>query len=399
MSRKYRLAIVVSHPIQYLGPWFRGLALHREVDLTVFFACRHGQQESYDDGFNATFRWERPLTDGYRHEFLPNLHPRPAPHGFWRLVNPSLWQRIDRGCYDAVLVMGWGFASAWLSVAAARAHGVRLLLHGESHDGRLTPRPPWKSALRSAILKRLIRQADAILAIGSRNADFYRSLGAPDERIFLAPYAVDNAFFLAQRERLLPRRAELRRALGVEDDRPIVVCSGKLIQRKAPLDLVRAFARLRGQIPAKLIFLGDGELYQAVDDLSHELGIAAQVRITGFRQQESMCEVYVAADLMAFPSHFDTWGLVLNEGMLFGLPVVCSSGVTAHHDLVVEGETGHVYPPGDTDALAALLRQRLLDPTGNRTMGEKARERILGWNFDRSVEATVGALRYVSRTS
>jgi glycosyltransferase involved in cell wall biosynthesis len=361
------------------------------------FACRHGQVDSYDTEFNATFRWKRPLTEGYRHEFLPGVHPRPSPRGFWRLTNPVLWKRIDLENFDVVLTWGWGYASAWLAVAAASAHRVRVLLLGESHDGSLAPRPPWKDVARRMILAQLFRQVDAFLAIGSRNREFYRSFGVPEERIFLAPYAVDNAFFTEYCDRLLPRRAELRRALGVEDGRPIIVCSGKLIERKAPLDLLRAFARVREEVPAKLVFLGDGRLRGALQSLSRELDVAEDVYITGFRQQDNMCEIYVAADLMVFPSHFETWGLVLNEAMLFGLPVICSSGVTAHQDLVLEGTTGNVYPLGDIPRLSALLRERLLDGEKTRAMGVKARERIQQWGFEQSVAATADAVRYVCR--
>ncbi|MFC1641296.1 glycosyltransferase [Myxococcota bacterium] len=397
MVRLFRLAIVASHPIQYMAPWYCALAADPAVELTVFFASQHGQQEDHDAGFGTAFRWARPLTEGYRHEFLPGVHPRSGPYGFWHLTNPSLWQRIHATRFDAVVAPGWAFASAWLSIAAARAHGVRVLLRGESHDGSQAPRPLWKRTARRAILGGLFRHVDAFLAIGSRNAEFYRSFGVPSERIYTTPYAVDNAFFSARRERLLPRRQELRRALGVEDERPVIVCSGKLIERKAPLDLVRAFARVRSEVPSKLVFLGEGPLRSSVEALSSDLGIRDDVHVTGFRQQDAMCDVYVASDLMVFPSHFDTWGLVLNEGMLFGLPVVCSSGVTSHYDLVLEGRTGHVYTAGDINALSAVLQQRLVDANGTRKMGESARQRVLGWGYERGVQATVEALRYVCR--
>jgi glycosyltransferase involved in cell wall biosynthesis len=266
---------------------------------------------------------------------------------------------------------------------------------GDTHAGSYSPRPFWKRAARKVILGNLFRQTAAALAISSPSAAFYRAFGVPNDHIFLVPYAVDNDFFTEQRERLLPARQELRRALGVVDSRPIIVSSGKLLDRKAPLDLLHAFAAVRKEVCSKLVYLGDGELRHDVENLARELGINEDVHITGFQQQDSMCKIYTAADVMVFPSHFDVWGVVVNEGMLFDLAIICSNGVGAHSDLIVEGETGQVYPAGNVAELARVLRIRLLDSEGSLRMGKKGRQRVLAWNFNRGVESTVKALNCV----
>ena len=88
--KRHRLAIVASHPIQYLGIYFRLLHQHPDVDVNVFFCCDHGQQASLDRDFATTFAWETPITAGYPHEYIRSLHPRPSPYGFFSLVNPAL---------------------------------------------------------------------------------------------------------------------------------------------------------------------------------------------------------------------------------------------------------------------------------------------------------------------
>lgn len=392
-SAKRRVALVTTHPVQYHGPWFRRLAASEGVDLSVLFACDHGTKPSFDAGFNATFAWDRQLTDGYRHEFLPNVHPDPGPHGFWNRTNPVLWRRLNPREFDAVIVFGWGFASALLAVAAARAHGVPVIMHSESNLGPIT-RPPWKSALRKTTLTALFRQCDAFLAVGSKGREMYLTYGAEAEQVFLANYCADNDFFEAERERLGPRRLDLRRALGVSDERPILVCSGKLFPDKEPIELLEAFAKVRREREARLIFLGDGPLRGDVERVAREHGIADDVVVTGFRNQRELGEVYAAADMMVFPSKRETWGIVVNEAMLFGLPVICSDQVTAHHDLVVPGETGDTYPSGDASALARLLSRRLADPVGMRAMGAKGLERIRGWSYDVATSHTVEAIEY-----
>lgn len=372
------------------------LAAHPAVELTVFFCCDHGQRATLDVDFGTRFAWERSLTSGYAHEYIPSIHPQPDPYGFWRLTNPSLWARLTRSGFDAVMPVGWGFASCWLAVAAAKAHDLRLLLRAESHLASWGPRPAWKSVARRAVLSALFRQVDAFLSIGTRNTELYRAHGVPDDRIFLTPYAVDNDFFLAHAARLEPRRVELRAALGVQDDRPIIVSSGKLIERKAPLDVLRAFAMVRRHIPAMLVFAGDGVLRSSVEALALATGVADDVRITGFKQQHELCEAYAAADLFAFPSHFETWGLVLNEAMLFGLPAICTDQVPAHADLVVAGETGEVYSAGDVSRLSEIMEAWLVDRAGTRRMGCQARARVKEWSLERGVQGVVDALASVS---
>jgi glycosyltransferase involved in cell wall biosynthesis len=392
MRRAARLAVVTSHPIQYQGPMFRMMADHPRIDPHVFFCCDHGQKPTLDRDFNATFAWERPITEGYAHEFVPSIHPRPAPYGFWPLTNPDLWPRLRRDRFDAVLLVGWGFASQWIAAAAARAHGLPILLRGESGADAWMPRPAWKEAVRSLVLGAFFRRVDAFLAIGTHNAELYRSLGVPDDRIFLSPYSVDNGYFARLADAARSKRRQLRERLGVRDDRPIVVTSGKLIARKAPLDLLRAFVRARARVPSKLVFLGDGELRAEVTALAATAGLGDDVVVTGFRQQAELGDVYAAADLFVLPTRFETWGLVINEAMLFSLPVVCTDRAPAHRDLIEPGVTGDVYPAGDVDALAALLELRLADVRRLATMGEAARLRFSGWSLERCVDGVAVAL-------
>lgn len=394
MSDKQRLAVVTSHIIQYQGPLFRLLAAHPNVDLKVFFCTEHGMRDAYDAGFNTTFTWSRPLTEGYEFEVLRNLSPKPVPDHFWAGINPSLVQHLRPDRFNAVLVLGWSMASDWLAARIAKHQGLSLLVRAESNAGSYEPRNPLKQAVREAVVSTFCRQADALLPIGSRNRAFYRALGIPDEDLFLAPYAVDNDFFDSHRERLAPERAALRRALGVEDERPIVVVSGKLIPRKAPLDVVEAYARIRERCRAHIIFAGDGPLRGDLEARAAQLGVAEDILVTGFKQQESLCELYVAADLFAFPTRFETWGLVLNEAMIFGLPVICAHEASGSEDLVRAGETGDLYHSGDLEALAHLLQARLSDPPAMKRMGEAGRALIATWNFQRSVDSIVDALRH-----
>ena len=100
---------------------------------------------------------------------------------------------------------------------------------------------PWA---RAWVLPRLFRRCAAFLTQGTRNAEFYRSYGAPEEKLFLVPHAVDNDFFQQQHAALRPQRSELRRRLGLPDDAVLLLYAGRLAPEKRLGDLLEAVRRL-----------------------------------------------------------------------------------------------------------------------------------------------------------
>ena len=136
----------------------------------------------------------------------------------------------------------------------------------------------------------------------------------------------------------------------------------KLQPWKGPLDVLEAFAR--ANVPnSYLVFAGDGPLRTSIEQRACELGVSERVRILGFVNQSQLPSVYCAADLLVLPSLYEPFGFVVNEAMLCGCPAAVSDRVGAKYDLVRQGETGYVFPAGDVDALAAILRDVLSDPT------------------------------------
>src|SRR5437899_2901678 len=132
-SRPFRLAVLASHPIQYQAPLYRALAARHEIDLTVFFYSDWGLKAYRDDGFGQEVKWDVPLLEGYRSEFLPNISPRSGISKFWGLINPAVVQRLRKGNFDAVWVHGWAISTDWLAMFTAFATGIPVLLRGETN--------------------------------------------------------------------------------------------------------------------------------------------------------------------------------------------------------------------------------------------------------------------------
>ena len=397
-----RLAIFTSHPIQYQAPLFRALAASGSIAPTVYFGSRHGAEVAVDVGFGTAFKWDVPLLDGYEHEFLPNHARKPDVSRFRgvRLSRPEAL--LANGNYDAVLVCGWQTLAHIQMIRAAWNVGLPVLLRGDSTLQRLAAagtrglarRVMWLPA-RQRLYTAAFRRVAGFLVVGSRNLAYYRSFGVGDDKLFWAPAGVDNDWFALPERARLDARARVRSQLGLDGQAIVFASSAKLIARKRPLDLVHAVAKLRAQgVGAHALFIGDGEQHAEIEQRAAQLGIAGATTIAGFVNQRELPDWYAAADALVLPSDSrETWGLVVNEAMAAGLPVVVSDAAGCSVDLVQPGENGFTYRCGDVEALTGRLAAvATLGSEGRRAFGERSRELVKGFSLNVTVDATVQAL-------
>ena len=397
-----RLAIFTSHPIQYQAPLFRALAASEVIEPTVYFGSRHGVDVAMDAGFGQAFRWDVPLLDGYEHAFLPNTASKPDVSRFTGVRLSGADELLGRGNHDALLLLGWQTFAHVQMLRAAWHLGLPVILRGESTLQRTLGRGAGASARRTVWLpvrQRLYHAAfarvDAFLVIGSRNREYYRSFGVPDEKLFWAPYAVDNERFALPSSDRTAARARIRSRLGVGPDAIVVASSAKLIERKRPLDLVDAVAELRARaIDAHALFIGDGEERPGIEQRASARGIRSAVTIAGFVNQQELPSWYAAADTLVLPSDSrETWGLVVNEAMAAGLPVVVSDAAGCSPDLVRDGENGFIYACGNVAALADRLASiAALGPGGRSDFGNRSRDIVKQFGIDAAVRATEAAV-------
>ena len=249
----FRVAYLVSHPIQYQVPLLRRLSAEPEIDLAVYYMDDMGARRYFDWEFGSAVQWDLPLLDGYAWHVLPNRSPLAASDHFLRYVHPSVLGTLRAERWDALIVHGYAHATEWLSFLAAWTIGTPLFLRGESN--LLGSRPRWIRTAKRVVLGGLLRRIRGALAIGARNREFYRAFGVPDERIFQVPYAVDNQHFMAEAARLAPSRDAVRARIGVPPGVPVALYAGSVCQRTAPparpAGRRSARARRRARAPAE----------------------------------------------------------------------------------------------------------------------------------------------------
>lgn len=384
-----RLVIVETHPIQYKAPLFRRLAADPGIDLTVLFAMIPDAAQQ-GAGFDTAFEWDAPLRDGYRSEVLENRAEHPSVTAFSGCDTPGMAARLRQLRPDAVLVNGWVAKTCLQALRACRRLGIPCMVRGEAN--LLRSRAVWKHLAHRILL----RQYSAVLAIGSANRDFYRFHQYPEDRIFSAPYAVDNVWFAAQAADRSSCRGALRTAFGLAPDATVFLFAGKLENKKRPLDLLKALSLLPPESAARaqILVAGDGPLRSTCEGVARDQRLP--VAFAGFLNQSRLPDAYAAADCLVLPSDAgETWGLVVNEAMASGLPAIVSDQVGCHPDLILPGKTGRVFPCGDLSSLAHRLAEMANDPARCRDMGCTAQSHVSAYSVDTATAGIVAALRFL----
>jgi glycosyltransferase involved in cell wall biosynthesis len=172
----------------------------------------------------------------------------------------------------------------------------------------------------------------------------------------------------------------------------VILFSAKLQSWKRPFDLLQAFAKAM-ITNALLVFVGEGPLKEQLESEANVLGVARRVRFLGFVNQGMLPSVYRSADLMVLPSEYEPFGVVVNEAMCCGCPVVASDRVGAARDLVAPTEAGFVYRCGDTEALAAILRRVAIDGRLLESVARSCLAHMQTWSPEHNIAATITAIR------
>lgn len=353
MSAPIRLTVVLTHPIQYMSPWFRWIAAHcPELQVTVVYGANPTPEQQGVE-FGSAISWDVDLLGGYAHRvLLPAVPGRSfGSESFTGIDSREVDAAIRATNPDAVLVPGWHSRLYLRAVAAARRRGVPVLYRGDTNletGPRGLRRVVWTMRTRA-----LLRLFDGYLSVGTRASEYLRHHGVVDPLIARSPAAVDVDFFEAGRRAMdAAARQALRAAWGATSADFVVLFAGKFVPRKRPADVIDAVARL--EAPAVAVMAGAGPLEAALRERAAASG--ARVSWPGFLNQAAMRDALCAADCLVLPSGWgETWGLVVNESLASGTPAVVSEHVGCAPDLIVPGSTGETAPVGNSRALAAAL--------------------------------------------
>jgi glycosyltransferase involved in cell wall biosynthesis len=375
-----RLVLVTEIIAPYRIPVFNALARRAEIDLHVIFLSET----------DSSLRQWRVYSDEIRfsYEVLPSWRWRAGKNNF--LINRGLWSALDRRKPEVIICGGYNYLASWQTLLWARRNRVKFVLWSESNINDARSGKALVEVLKSFFL----RKCDRFVVPGKASAEYLQAFGISHGSIVTAPNAVDNNFFEVESAKARTRAAEIRGKL--ELPLRFILFVGRLVPEKGIFDLLSAYSGLEPDIRSEvgLVFAGNGisrsELVLRAKNIS-----PGKICFPGFAQREELAALYALAELLVLPTHSDTWGLVVNEAMACGLPIVASNVAGCVADLVEDEWNGSVVPPHDNNALSGAIRSVLCQPGLRQSMAVHSLERIQNY----SPEACAAGLAVAAMTS
>jgi glycosyltransferase involved in cell wall biosynthesis len=359
MSR--RVVIITEIIAPYRIAVFNALAQRAGIDLHVIFLAENDRTQRQWLVYKDEIR--------FSYQVLRSWRQRVGRHCF--LLNWGAKTALQRAAPDFIVCGGYNYVAAWKAMAWARQNSVPFCLWAESTNKDLRSRHAWTEFLKT----RFLRGCDSFVVPGKSSAEYLRTYGVPEEVILTAPNAVDTQFFAERAAEIRADAERHRQVLGLPDR--FFLFAGRLVREKGIFDLLSAYAALAPEIRTEmgLVFVGDGDARSPLVKRATTINPGA-IQVLGFAHRERLAAYYALADVFVFPTHTDPWGLVVNEAMACGLPVISSDAAGCASDLVKDGWNGRVVSSGDIAQLTSAMDELACDAETRALMSERSRERI-----------------------
>jgi glycosyltransferase involved in cell wall biosynthesis len=361
---KRRLVILTEIISPYRIPLFNQLAVDEDTELHVIFLAETDPKLRQWRVYKEEIR--------FSYEVLPSWRARWGRHNV--LLNRGVPRALAAARPDVLLCGGYNYVASWQALRWARNHRVPFLLWSESNlqDSRQGRR------FTELLKRKFLGMCDAFVVPGESAAEYLRAHNIPQSLIFTAPNAVDNDRFAAGATVARENAAALRLKLGLPECYFLFV--GRLVPEKGVFDLLSAYAKLDACIRERvgLVFVGDGESRRRLEKQALSAS-AGKVIFAGFAQRDELPAYYALARALILPTHTDPWGLVVNEAMACGLPVILSRAAGCANDLLKEGWNGFSISAADIGALEHSMK-KMVSPQLANAMGVNSSQQILQYS-------------------
>src|SRR6266581_2024605 len=280
----------------------------------------------------------------------------------------AFWSALEQANPDVVAVNGWNDFGSLAAANCCVRRGIPMVVMSESAR-QDEPRTWWKEMIK----RRVVGVYSAALVGGQRHVEYLVELGMPRDRIFTGYDVVDNAYFRRRAEEVRSQKSDVRKQYGLSEN--YFLASARFIEKKNLPTLIRAYAAYRqkseasGNPPWDVVLLGDGPLREALNSQLSTLNLHAHVHLPGFKPYDELPVYYALAKAFVHASTTEQWGLVVNEAVASGLPVIVSDRCGCVPELV--RGNGFTFDPIDERELPSrLLQIASLSDDERRSLGD-----------------------------
>jgi len=377
-----KLVILTEIIAPYRIPVFNALARLDGISLHVIFLSEN------DPGLRQWRVYKNEIQFSF--EVLPSWRCRLGRYNI--LVNRGVSRALHKAAPDAILCGGYNYIASWQALRWSRRNRKPFLVWVESTASDQRRGHSFVESLK----QRFLHRASGFVVPGESSFEYVKSYGISPETIFTAPNAVDVELF--SKQAAITRQDAVARRVALGLPARYFLFAGRLVREKGVFDLLDAYGRLSAELRSAvgLVYVGDGmartELQQGATAI-----VPGTVLFPGFAHREELASYYALSDMLVFPTHSDPWGLVVNEAMACGLPVIASSAAGCTADLVKNGSNGRVMQAENVEQLVSAMDELATNTDLREQMGQRSRDRIAGYTPDICAAGIAKAVRGSSR--
>jgi glycosyltransferase involved in cell wall biosynthesis len=356
MERKPAVAVVFHH----IGPYH-----HARLNAAADRLSVTGIEWSAK-GYDA---WGAAAAPARYHKV--SLFPEATDHSPGRAeLRCSFWSDLEQMNPDVVAVNGWNNFGSLIAANCCLRRRIPMVVMSES-SRQDEPRTWWKEAIK----RRIVGLYSAALVGGQRHVEYLAELGMPRERVFTGYDVVDNDYFGRRTAEIRNAKFELRNKRGLPEN--YFLASARFIEKKNLSSLIEAYAEYRRRseietkVPWDLVVLGDGPLRETLNSQLSTLNLNEHVHLPGFKPYDELPVYYALAKAFVHASTTEQWGLVVNEAIASGLPVIVSERCGCMPELV-QGNGFTFDPTNEHELTARLLEMASLSDEERKRLGEKS---------------------------
>lgn len=290
-------------------------------------------------------------------------------------IRLALWRALNACAPQVVAIPGWGGSAALLALEWCRRENVPAVVMSES-----TVIDEPRVWLKEWAKSKIVLQFSAGLVGAIPHIDYLAKLGLQCDRIFVGYDVVDNDYFNQGADTVRSRNEHLLKNKLLPDK--FFLNSSRFIDKKNLTRLIDAYAQYRqtiGDGAWHLVIIGDGPLRERLEEQVSRLDLHSWIHLPGFKQYDELPEYYGLAGAYVQSSTTEQWGLVVNEAMASGLPVLVSERCGCAAVLVQPGVNGYTFDPYNVEELAGLLQKLASNECDLAAMGQASRVIISHW--------------------
>lgn len=381
MNSKIRIAWLLQVAYFYWQPAISKLA-QKFPETKVFAARWPGYARGFEDSIDIQIVGQRKVV-----EFSSNTT------GYGKTltyVTPAVVFPLVQFWPQIIFTNAFGI---WTLIAVA----LKLILGWKvviAYEGS-SPGVDFRNSPFRLFVRRIMGTlADACISNSQAGRDYLVDiLGLSTDKVFAYPYEVPAA------ESLLGYQDEstISSILQKNEHHPIFLFVGRIMPRKGLHHLLDAILHLKeqGYTNYTLLIVGDGEQQAELQEFTQSHDLGESVQWIGRINYDQISTYFQRADVFVLPTLEDTWGVVVLEAMLFGKPVLCSTGAGSS-ELIVDGVNGYVFQPGNPKYLADLMSKFITSPALAQTMGEQAKLMMANYSPERASNFLAEVVGFVS---